>query len=245
MFSSIGHDLRTPLTALRAAVEALIDGVAPDPDRYLRSMLRDVEALSALIDDLFLLSRIEAGRLDLDRRPLDLSELIDEAVEALTPAAAARHVDIELDVDGSGAGDAATPRRSGGSCATCSTTPSSTRRRARRSASRSTAASGRACGSSTTGPGFPADFTDRAFERFTRADESRTRASGGAGLGLAIARGLVEAHGGHIWIEQPPGGRVVLRPAALTFRSGSGRRCDQHPDSHPIRAGQVQAVCSS
>ena len=77
--------------------------MAPDPDRYLRSMLRDVEALSALIDDLFLLSRIEAGRLDLDRQPLDLSELVDEAVEALTPAAAARDVTIELDADGPGA----------------------------------------------------------------------------------------------------------------------------------------------
>ena len=61
MLSSIGHDLRTPLTALRAAVEALADGVAPDPDRYLRSMQRDVEALAALVDDLFLLARIESG----------------------------------------------------------------------------------------------------------------------------------------------------------------------------------------
>ncbi len=97
MLSSIGHDLRTPLSALRAAVEALADGVAPDPDRYLRSMQRDVEALGALIDDLFLLARIESGNLDLERVPLDLSELVDEAVEALTPAAAARTVRIERD----------------------------------------------------------------------------------------------------------------------------------------------------
>ena len=90
MFSNIGHDLRTPLSALRVAVEALADGVAPEPERYLRSMQRDVEALSALVDDLFLLARIEGGRLDLAREPLDLTELVDEAVEALTPAAAAR-----------------------------------------------------------------------------------------------------------------------------------------------------------
>ena len=65
MLSNVGHDLRTPLAALRVAVEALTDGVAPDPDRYLRSMRRDVEALSALVDDFFLLARIESGRLDL------------------------------------------------------------------------------------------------------------------------------------------------------------------------------------
>ena len=64
------------------------------------------------------------------------------------------------------------------------------------------------------GPGFPAEFSAHAFERFARADTSRTRATGGAGLGLVIARGLVEAHGGRIWIEpsQPDrvGGRVVF-----------------------------------
>ena len=59
------------------------------------------------------------------------------------------------------------------------------------------------------------DFTARAFDRFTRADPSRTRSTGGAGLGLAIARGLVEAHGGRIWIGAPPGGRVTFElPAA-------------------------------
>ena len=90
MLSSVGHDLRTPLSALRAAVEALADGVAPEPDRYLRSMQRDVEALSALVDDLFLLASIEGGRLDVHAQAADLTEIADEAVDALAPVAAAR-----------------------------------------------------------------------------------------------------------------------------------------------------------
>ena len=99
MLTSVGHDLRTPLAALQAAIEALADGVAPDPPRYLRSMAHDVAALSALVDDLFLLSRIEAGRLELRREPIDLTELVDDAVESLRPTAASRGIDVRLVAD--------------------------------------------------------------------------------------------------------------------------------------------------
>jgi signal transduction histidine kinase len=214
MLSSISHDLRTPLSALRAAVEALADGVAPDPERYLRSMQRDVEVLSALVDDLFLLARIEAGRVDLDRVPLDLSELVDEAVEALAPAAASHGVTIERDA----------PRRVG-----VAGSPTALGRVVRNlldnaiqhappgSAVRITVddADRPRVEVVDEGPGFPSEFRAHAFDRFTRADPSRNRATGGAGLGLAIARGLVEAHGGRIWIDGPPGGRVTFElPAA-------------------------------
>ncbi len=208
MLSSIGHDLRTPLSARRAAVEALADGVAPDPERSLRSMQRDVEALGALVDDLFLLARIESGNLGLDRVPLDLSELVDEAVEALTPAAAARDVRIERDA----------PQRVGvaGNPTALGRVVRNLLDNAIRHAPAGSVVRIAIDGAeqrprvdvSDEGPGFPAEFTAHAFERFTRADPSRTRATGGAGLGLAIARGLVEAHGGHIWISGPPGGRV-------------------------------------
>lgn len=209
MLSSVSHDLRTPLAALRAATEALADGVAPDPDRYLRSMQRDVEALSQLVDDLFLLVRLENGRYDLHVADLDLTEVADEAIEALAPVAAERGVRVALDASGrvhaSGSAaalgrvirnliDNALRHAPSGSTITVSVDADEAPR----------------VRISDEGPGFPAEFVDAAFERFTRADASRTRVTGGAGLGLAIAHGLVEAHGGRIWIDDAPGGRVAF-----------------------------------
>jgi signal transduction histidine kinase len=209
MLSSIGHDLRTPLAALRAAIEALADGVAPDPDRYLRSMQCDVEALSALVDDFFLLARIEAGRLDLHLTPIDLTELADDAVEALTPVAATNGVTVTLDttervhVHGN-ANAIARVIRNLIDNAIRHAPPGS---RVHVSVGTDARPSVRVA---DDGPGFPDGFSDVAFGRFTRADASRTRTTGGAGLGLTIARGLVEAHGGRIWIEPHRGGCVAF-----------------------------------
>jgi len=209
MLTSISHDLRTPLTALSAALEALVDGVAPDPDRYLRSMGRDVSALTSLIDDLFVLARIEAGQRDVDHRRLDLAELADEAVEALAPEADRHDVRLVLSAQGeapvvgsaSELGrvvrnllDNAIRHSPPGGVVRCDVT---TGERVRVAVS-------------DDGDGFPADFVDAAFEPFSRADRARGRTTGGAGLGLAIARGLVGAHGGTIAVCPGPGGRVTV-----------------------------------
>ena len=98
MLSAIGHDLRTPLAALQAAVEALADGVAPDPKRYVQSMIRDVEALGSLIEDLVLLSSLDAGRHELIFEPIDIAEIADGAVEGLTPTAAQHGVGLRTDL---------------------------------------------------------------------------------------------------------------------------------------------------
>lgn len=209
LISSISHDLRTPIGALRAAVEALRDGIAPDPQRYLRSMSHDLEALAVLVDDLFLLSQLEAGLLDIQPEPVDLAELADEAAEALAPVADVRGVTIRLRSDqavpvwGNAAAlgrvlrnllDNAIRHTPDGSEVTMIVEPGNP-------------ASVKVI---DAGPGFPDEFRARAFDRFARADESRNRARGGAGLGLAIAKGLVEAHGGSIRIEGPPGGRLAV-----------------------------------
>jgi signal transduction histidine kinase len=209
MLTSVGHDLRTPLAALRAAIEALQDGIAPDVPRYLRAMAHDVDALSSLVDDLFLLSRIEAGSLDLTRARVDLRELVDEAVEALGPAAAARRVTIAL--------RCTEPVRVDANSRALGRVVRNLLDNAVRHAPEGTTVEvvidpgpEPVVRVIDQGPGFGLDFSAPAFDHFTRADPSRTRTGGGAGLGLAIARGLVEAHGGTIWLEPPPGGTVAF-----------------------------------
>lgn len=201
MFSSISHDLRTPLAALRAAIEALEDGVGAEPDRYLRSMHRDVEALTALVDDLFLLARIEAGDLDRVRIRIDLAELADEAVEALAPVAEAHGVRLVVE-------DTEPAVVTGNATALGRVIRNLLDNAIRHSPAGATVEIIVQGGDRPLvrvrdeGAGFPVAFVDRAFERFTRADGSRSRATGGTGLGLAIARGLVDAHGGDIWIDR-------------------------------------------
>ena len=216
--AAVGHDLRSPLAALRVAVEALEDGLAPDPQRYLRSMRADVDALSHLVDDLFLLSTIEAGNLKFDRVPVDVAELADESIEALHPVARERQVELVLDADGvvpAIAGpdqigrvirnlvDNAVRHAPQGTTVTVT----------------ATANGGARVTVTDEGAGFAEDMVERVFGEFITGDPARSRAIGGAGLGLAIARGLIDAHGGSIWAEAGAGGKVVfvLPPATASI----------------------------
>ncbi len=207
--AAVGHDLRTPLTSMQAAIEALQDGVAEEPERYLRSMLTDLDLLSGLVEDLFLLAQIEAGKLDLRTGPVDLADLADEAVEAMAPVARRRGVEIDIDADQhimvlAGQRELGRVIRNLLDNAI----------RHAPEASRVSVEIGNGGADATVriiddGPGFPGDFD--VFESFATGDAARTRSHGGAGLGLAIAKGLVEAHGGSIAIEPGPGGRVAFR----------------------------------
>lgn len=208
LIASVGHDLRTPLASLQAAVEALQDGVAVEPARYLRGMAVDVDHLRRLVDDLFLLSQIDAGRHRVDPVRVDLAELADEAVEAMSPVAESLRVRLAVSTDGPVpvlADPAAVGRilrnlvdnalRHSPEDATVTVT-----------VGRSDA--GGAVEVSDQGPGFPASFRERAFERFARPDDARSREEGGAGLGLAIAKELTELSRGRIELGEGPGGRV-------------------------------------
>jgi two-component system, OmpR family, sensor histidine kinase BaeS len=208
LLSAIGHDLRTPMGSMQAAVEALQDGVAPDPPAYLRGLSLDLEHLRHLVDDLFLLARIDAGRLELSPVGVDIAELADEAVEAVIPAAARRQVAVRVEAPGqiSVHGDPAALGRVFRNLLANAIRHSPEFGEVRIVLSRNGA------DAVTTvvdeGPGFPGEMGQRVFDRFVRADDSRNRESGGTGLGLAIAKSIVEAHGGSITIEPGPGGRI-------------------------------------
>ena len=211
MLSSISHDLRTPLAALRASVEAIRDGVAVDPDAYLRGMEGHVQAVADLVDDLGLHTRLASGTVEWRRERFDVSELADEIVESMQPIAAGSDVRIEF-------GSMDRIELIGD--------PSQLGRLFRnlldnaiRYAPQGTAivvdvdeaADGVVVTVSDRGHGFPPDLRERAFEPFTRGDPARDTRTGTAGLGLAIARGIVEAHGGSIELGDGPGGVVVVQ----------------------------------
>lgn len=212
--AAVGHDLRSPLTVLRSGLEALEDGMVEDVDPFVRTLQREVDLLGSLVEDLFMLARIESDGLSLRRERVDLAELADEAVEAMAHVAARQ--DVHIDV------------RSGDSVPVDGDARELGRalRNLIDNAVRHSPDGGRVTvvveadpGPLVTvtdeGPGFPADDVETLFASFVRGDEARTRDGSGAGLGLAICRGLVEAHDGSIWADAGPGGRVHVRlPAA-------------------------------
>ena len=210
LLSAIGHDLRTPLAALRAAVESLQDGVAPDPDRYLAAMSTQIDAVQQLIEELVMYARIEAGKLEFEKVDVDLAELVDETVETMTPVAHRRGLRLDASADGRA-------RVRGGPAELARVLRNLIDNALRYGPAGSTVVVELTTGVHTArivvrdeGPGFPDDFRPRAFEPFTRADPARDRATGTAGLGLAIARGIVDAHDGTITLGPPPGGTVEV-----------------------------------
>jgi two-component system sensor histidine kinase BaeS len=211
MLSSISHDLRTPLAALRAAVEAIRDGVAPDPDMYLIGMERQVRALSSLVDDLQLHSRIVSGTFELNRTTLDLTELADEAMETLRPLAEQRQIKLLLEadervtLDADGSQLSRVVRNLLDNAIRHAPTDSVVLVQIRSDDAYATLRV------IDEGAGFPTDFRDRAFEPFTRADEARNLRTGTAGLGLSIAKGIVTAHAGTVGLGDGPGGIVEIR----------------------------------
>ncbi len=213
LMSSLSHDARTPLTAMRAAVEALQDGLAPDPDRYLRSIERDLTAIESIVENLFLLGQIDAKRVEPRVQSTNIVEVASDVLSALEPLAARRNV--ELVIDDHRNDDEPPPL-------IVNADPHHLARvftNLLSNAIRHSPEHGRvAIELSRTpmpqvivrdqGAGFPAEFASRAFQQFTRAEADRSRATGGAGLGLAVVKGLIEAHAGTVFIGDPPGGAV-------------------------------------
>ena len=210
LVAAASHDLRTPLASLRLLVESIDDGVATGEtrDRYLREIRTHVAVLSDLVDDLFELSRIEAGDISWTMRQVELGDLIGDTVAAMRAPAAERGVNLAAELP---------PGR---------LIASANAEKVQRvlfnliqNAIRHTPADGSVTVRARTsgdgvevevaddGEGVPAGDGERVFEAFDRGDAAR--GEDGAGLGLAISRAIVEAHGGRIWLEDGgPGTRV-------------------------------------
>ena len=209
LIRAVSHDLRTPLASIRAMVESINDGVVDDSEtvkRYLRSTQSEVENLSQLINDLFELSQMDAGVLELHLESSSLQDLISDTMESMSAQAAVHKLTLDGQVDEG-----------------LSPVVMDAQRVQRvlynlvQNAIRHTPPDGtiflraQDAGSEVqvdvidTGEGIPEQEFSRLFQRTYRSDYSRSRASGGSGLGLSIAMGIVEAHGGRIWVESAVG----------------------------------------
>jgi signal transduction histidine kinase len=215
------HDLRTPIGSLRAMLEALEDGVA-EPEELLPVLRRHVQTLETLVDDLFEVACIDAGALTLELRPTDLSTLVRSSVAGLAAEADARGVRLEA-------------RTNGASPALCA--PDKIERVLANlvtNALRHTPPDGSVVVSvrpvsgavevtvDDTGVGVAPQAQRRMFDRFWRGDAARTPGDAGAGLGLTIAKGLIQAHGGHIWAEPRDAGGTRVAFRLPTARESSG-----------------------
>ena len=227
--TDVSHELRTPLTAVKGSVETLRDGAVDDPavrERFLASIESETDRLIRLVNDLLILSRADAQALTLRRRPVDLRAVVRSTAEKLTPRMVVNGVHLAVELPGTPLTTSADPDRveqvlvnlldnalkhtpAGGKVTVegyglkvegggiepltpdlCPPPPT-------------LLPDGEwvILSVADTGEGIPAADLPHVFERFYRADRSRSRERGGSGLGLSIAKALVEAHGGRIWLE--------------------------------------------
>jgi signal transduction histidine kinase len=209
------HDLRTPLAAARAMLEAVEDGLA-EPEEYLSAIHDQLRILSTLVDDLFELTRIDAGVLTLELRETQLEGLVESCVRGLAVDARSKGVRLVTRWDAEPPAVRCAPEKVE---RILHNLLSNALRHTPSDGSVAVVVDAKAqvvtVAVEDSGSGLSPETAARMFERFWRADPSR--GSDGSGLGLAIAQGLVEAHGGRIWAENRPegGARVAftLQPA--------------------------------
>jgi signal transduction histidine kinase len=216
LVANVSHELRTPITALQALLENLVDGVEPPDTDTFRTMLSQVERLGRLVQQLLDLSRLESGGVPLDRRVFDVEPMLEHAVREMRLHAG--DVRLSVDVEPSTLALDADSERLHQVVANLienavrHSPPSGEVRvvaRGERDHVRIEVLD--------EGPGIPIADAARVFERFYRADTARSSDHGGAGLGLAIARWVVDLHGGEIYPErnEPHGCRMVVTVPGL------------------------------
>ena len=206
MTADVAHELRNPLSVIRGNLEAMLDGIYPADLEHLGSIYQESLLLQRLVEDLRLLSLVDAGQLPLIRTDVDLCALLKGIVESAQAVAEDKGIALHLDVQQQPlvvAGDADRLRQVVGNLV------SNALRYTPRSGEIALSArreDGTAVVCVTdTGQGIAPQDLPYVFDRFYRGDAARDRASGGSGLGLAIARALVEAHGGAMDVRSQVG----------------------------------------
>jgi two-component system phosphate regulon sensor histidine kinase PhoR len=207
--ANVSHEFKTPLTAIQGFAETLLSGALDDKanrKHFVEIIREHARRLARLTDDLLKLSRIEAGRLELEIRPIRVEALVNGCVETARLNAKSRGLQIVVDLqqnapavrgDGAQLGEVLQNLLDNALQYTPSGGQIEVKARANGHNIVFTV--------TDTGIGIPESDLERIFERFYRVDAARSREAGGTGLGLAIARHIVDAHGGRIWVESAVG----------------------------------------
>lgn len=203
LIGDVSHELRTPLTAIKGSMEGLMDGILPATDETYQQVHAEAERLNRLVNDLQELSRVEARAYQLDIKSLDVSSLARTVTKRLTPHAESKRITLDFELTPDlphvlADEDRAVQVLTNLTGNALQYTPEGGR----------IIISAKQVGNEVqlairdTGIGIPSEHLAHIFDRFYRVDKSRSRQSGGgSGIGLTIARAIVEAHGGRIWVE--------------------------------------------
>jgi len=232
--ANVSHEFRTPLTAIQGFSETLLAGAIDDPQnrtRFLEIILEHSRRLARLTEDLLVLSKMDAERLELEIRRLSVSQLIESCLETAQRRGAEKDLQISVNMP-QGLPDIAGDRRR----------LAEVLQNLLDNAIQYTLPGGRIVVSAEnavdeiiltvtdTGIGIPKADQSRIFERFYRVDAARSREAGGTGLGLAIAKHLVEVHGGRLWVESEIGQGSQFHFSVPLFD-------EEHPSSRPLPSG--------
>jgi histidine kinase len=209
LIGDVSHELRTPLTAIKGSMEGLLDGILPATPETYQSIYQEADRLARLVDDLQELSRVEAGAYSLDIQPVLVSTLVQTVLKRFAALAQAKRIELHSDLPADLPTVLADPDR----ITQVLTNLVGNALEYTRGGGQVTILSKRHgdeihISIADTGIGIPAEHLPHLFSRFYRVDKSRSRqAGGGSGIGLTIARHLVEAHGGRIWAESDGEGK--------------------------------------
>jgi histidine kinase len=201
LLTDVTHELRTPLATIGGYMEGLIDGVIQPDRENFALVLRETGRLQRLIEDLELLSRVEAGQLPIVARVVDLNSLLDQIMVQFQPTFSAHEIDLRLNTPTLPPCWADPDRVNQVLINLISNAFRYTPRAGSVTLSASALEDHLLVGLKDTGIGIASEHLPHIFERFYRVDKSRARHSGGSGIGLAIARHLVYAQGGELWAE--------------------------------------------